>query len=277
MTSAFGVDHDVVSKGLPPGLGSAFKDSLKPTTMKATWHAMGTGEKTALLGGSAALGGVSMAANKKRTGRFTGNGGLVGVAARKTGLGYQKSPITKSLDTEEPKTDIQANEVLDNWLSAEVPEKTMPRYVRNEKGQFLSAIPNGQARDISHLVEKRQKDPTRGNKPFGSPAKTAAVAGAAGALLVGRGRANRIGLNIAQRGVNRSAWSAGRAASMPEGKLKNARLKYAGKLREVSARGPGANQDVREWMGRATVGGAAAGVAGGAVYTRRKLTPKENR
>lgn len=49
-------------------------------------------------------------------------------------------------------------EKLDDWLGAnrddEMAEKVMPRYVRNERGQFLSNMPNGQARDISHLVEK---------------------------------------------------------------------------------------------------------------------------
>jgi len=122
---------------------------------------------------------------------------------------------------------------------------------------------------------KREKDPKRGGKAFGSAGKTAAVVGGAGALLIGRGRANKIGAGIAQRMVGRAHWSAGRAAEMPKGKLANARYTYARKLEDIANKGPAKNQDVREWAGRAAVGGGAGGVAGGVVYGRKKLSAKE--
>jgi hypothetical protein len=79
MRSAFGVDHGEISKGMP-GLG-------------ATWRGMSTGQKATTVGGSLAAGAGVGAYNKKKTGRITGNGGLVGSLARKKGMGYQKSTV----------------------------------------------------------------------------------------------------------------------------------------------------------------------------------------
>ena len=122
---------------------------------------------------------------------------------------------------------------------------------------------------------KRQRDPERSNKVFGSPAKTAAVVGGGSALLLGRTRANNAGLAIAARAQGRAAWSAGRAHQMPNGRLKRLRLKYAEKLDSASTKGPVQNQDVREWTARTAVAGVTGGAAGGAVYGRKQLTPRE--
>jgi len=174
------------------------------------------------------------------------------------------------------------NDGLDDWIGRNYDEdeakKVQPRYVRNEKGQFLSnrpASPFGVPRDITNAeFGKRKKDPTRDNKSFGSAKKTAAVVGGGAALLLGRQRANAVGANVGMRMLNRSSWSAARASKMPQGKLRRARFKYSGKLLDAANKGPVGNHDVREWTGRALVGGAAGSAAGGAVYTRRKLTPQ---
>ena len=80
MESAFGVEHGEVSKGVG-------------TLLKTGYKSMSTGEKLAYGGTSVAAGAAVGVANKKRTGRFSGNGGLVGLGARKAGLGYQKRSV----------------------------------------------------------------------------------------------------------------------------------------------------------------------------------------
>jgi len=125
-------------------------------------------------------------------------------------------------------------------------------------------------------IAKRQRDPSRGDKAFGSGAKTAGVVGVGAAALLTRKKANEVGLIAANRMARRSTWSAQRAAAMPEGRLKRGRLKWSQKLGEASRKGPGGNHDVREWAGRGIVGGLAGGTAGGAVYGRKRLSAKEN-
>ena len=95
---------------------------------------------------------------------------------------------------------------------------------------MISAFGVNHAEDFS----KRKKDPTRDNKSFGSPAKTAAVVGGGAALIMGRGKANAVGANIGGRMLRRSGWSAARASEMPKGKLRAARFKYAGKLLDTA-------------------------------------------
>jgi len=130
--------------------------------------------------------------------------------------------------------------------------------------------------DHDGVVSKRQRDPDRENKAFGSAGKTAVVVGGTAAAVMGRRRANAVGFSVGERMANRARWSADRAQTMP-GALRRGRLKYAGKLDAAAKKGPLKNQDVREWTGRTVVGGTAGTVAGSAVYGRKKLTPKENR
>lgn len=123
---------------------------------------------------------------------------------------------------------------------------------------------------------KRERDPSRGNKSFGDPGKTAAVVGGAGAILIGRKRGNAVGTVVGQRLAGRSKWSAERAAHMQPGKLARTREKWAGKV-GTTARRVGGNEDLKEWAGRGLVGVGAGGAAGGVVYGRKKLTPVEGK
>lgn len=113
MESAFGIDHGEFSKAgagaaveavnaatkprgwVGPALAAGAK-GIHPKNIGATWRGMGTGEKVATVGVSGAIGGAMGLQQRKKnlatTGRATGNGGLVGVVARKTGMGYAKQP-----------------------------------------------------------------------------------------------------------------------------------------------------------------------------------------
>lgn len=121
-------------------------------------------------------------------------------------------------------------------------------------------------------IFKRSPDPKRGDKIFGSPTKTAAVAGIAGASLISRGKANKLGGKIGEGVQNHARWSAGRAYQMKNPTGKAIRQKYAVKLNDAG-KGMRRSDDTREWTGRAAVGGAAAALAGGTVYGRKRLTP----
>lgn len=123
-------------------------------------------------------------------------------------------------------------------------------------------------------IEKREVDPKRGNRVFGSPTATAAVVGGTAAAIVGRKNAGALGGKIGAKVAGRGDWSAARAAQMKNKTGAKIRTKYAGKVKALGNEIK-RSEDTREVTGRAAVGAGAGSVAGGLVYGRKKLTPVE--